>query len=83
MTDDLLTLSEMAERLKLSTKTFRNDVRARSIPFVPAGKRMRFDPYVVLAYLETTEQPIESNVVKLPVIKKGKVKIVSSRFAEA
>jgi len=80
---NLITLSEMAEELKTTPKLFSADVTARGIPFYPVGKRKRFDPAEVKAYLRTTEIVETSNVVKLPVIKKGKVRIVSSRFAEA
>lgn len=75
-----LTLTEMACRLGISTKTFRNDVREKRIPFYPAGKRMRFDPFEVEAYLRTQEEPIKSNVIVLP--KRRKV-VASKKFAEA
>lgn len=78
-----LTLSQMAERLHISTKTLRREVKAKAIPFYLVGKRMRFDPFEVEAYFRITEKEPESNVVFLPVSKrKGKV-ITSKRFAEA
>lgn len=79
----LFTLSEMAEELDTTPKSFSADVTARGIPFYPVGKRKRFDPIEVKAYLRTTEIIEKSNVAKFPVIKKGKTKIISSRFAEA
>ena len=48
----LLTLSEMADDLNLSAKTFSRDVREKSIPFHSRGKRKRFDPDEVKAYLK-------------------------------
>jgi excisionase family DNA binding protein len=78
-----LTLSEMADELGLSTKTFSADVKAKGIPFIAAGKRQRFDPDAVKAYLTTTDNEPKSNVRQFPVSKKRKAKVVSRKFAEA
>jgi excisionase family DNA binding protein len=78
-----LTLSEMAERLNTSVKTFRRDVKEKSIPYYPVGKRMRFDPVLVEEYLKSTEEEVRSNVVYLPVPKKRRKVITSQKFAEA
>ena len=77
-----LTLSQMAKRLQTTEKTFRTDVRDKGIPFIAVGKRKRFDPAVVEAYLMVTEKPAESNVRLFPVKRRKKV-VTSKRFAEA
>jgi excisionase family DNA binding protein len=81
--NDRLTLEQMAERLQTSAKTFSKDVKEKGIPFYPVGKRMRFDPYEVEAYLRTTETPVTSNVIHMPVTKRKPGKVVSPKFAEA
>jgi|GEM_PF-6543999 len=77
-----ISLKEMADFLGISAKTFRKDIAEKQIPFYPSGKRMRFDPYEVKAYLKTTEQVTESNVRLFPVTKHRKV-VTSKKFAEA
>jgi excisionase family DNA binding protein len=52
----LLTLSQMADDLGCSVKTFAKDVREKQIPFVHVGKRMKFDPVIVKAHLTTIRQ---------------------------
>lgn len=74
MQNRLVTLQEMAERLGVSAQTFRRDVRDRSIPHFIVGKRARFDPARVMAYLEAASaaenaRPV-SNIV--PLLKKPK-----------
>lgn len=83
MTDKPLTLSQMAERLGITTKTFRKDVTSKGIPYYSVGKRMRFDPEAVKAYLNTTETEQKSNVVVMVRPKRRKGPVVSKRFAEA
>lgn len=41
---DLLTLSEAAERLRMSERWLRREVAARRVPFVQLGSRLRFTP---------------------------------------
>ena len=83
MRDKLLTLGEMADYLGVSAQTFRRDVKDKAIPHLIVGKRARFDPARVQAYLfAKAETP--SNVVQLR-IEKPKRKTtpaVASRFAE-
>jgi len=55
MSDRLLTLTEMAARLKRSERQFRDDVVRQHIPFVKIGKRKRFDPSVVEKHLLSFE----------------------------
>lgn len=78
----LLTLSEMADELGLSTKTFSADVKTKGIPFISAGKRQRFDPIAVKAYLTSTHTEPVSNVRHFPVGKRKKI-VISKKFAEA
>lgn len=83
MNSTKLTLAEMAKRLGISTKTFSRQVHDMRIPYYPAGKRMRFDPFEVEAYIRTAKEPVDSTVRLLPVAKKSRRKVVSQRFAEA
>lgn len=80
----LLTLQEMAAMLGVSAQTFRKDVRERNIPLVTVGKRSRFDPVKVQAYLESqSEQPLNIIKLKLPAIKpRRSVPVSGSRFAQ-
>ena len=48
----LLTLSQMADYLQMSAKTFSRDVREKDIPFHSRGKRKRFDPDEVQKHLK-------------------------------
>lgn len=81
----LLTIREMAERLSVSVKTLRRDVREKQIPFITVGRSMRFDPAAVICHLkarsaEAAMPSVKPVGVKLPRVKKGKA---ASRFAEA
>ncbi len=78
--DKLLTSQEMAERLSVSAQTFRRDVKSRNIPHIVVGKRFRFDPARVEAYLLAKVQ--QSNVVRLKLPKPARPQSVASRFAE-
>ena len=48
----LLTISDVAELLKLSVSTIRRLQRQRKIPFVKVGRSVRFDRSDLTAYLE-------------------------------
>jgi excisionase family DNA binding protein len=80
---DLLSPEQMAKDLGVCVKTFSGDVRSKGIPFVLVGKRKRFDPAVVRAYLTTKDEPLKSNVIAMPVRKKGRKVVTSRKFAEA
>lgn len=49
--DDLLTVKEMAQKLKLSSQTLYKMVRQGEIPGVKVGNQWRFDPSQVHAWL--------------------------------
>lgn len=78
MQGNRFTLKQMADRLEVKPRTFARDVRDKGIPHIVVGKRMRFDPVTVEAFLANIE--VKQNVVKFnPVVKrKG-----TSKFAEA
>ena len=81
--DRLLTLQEMADYLSVSAQTFRREVKAKSIPHILVGKRPRFDPDRVQAYLLATPETV-SKVVQLKLGKpRRKAKPFPSRFATA
>lgn len=61
--DDLLTVKEMAQKLKLSSQTLYKMVRQGEIPGVKVGNQWRFDPSQVHTWLTTkngSEAPTES-----------------------
>lgn len=81
--DKLLTLQEMADHLSVSAQVFRREVREKGIPRIMVGKRQRFDPERVKAYLLATPEVV-SNVVQLKLDKpRRKAKPFPSRFAAA
>ena len=53
VSDDLLTVNEVAEKLKISPHTVRYWVQERKVPFMKIGKRLRFDPQELAQWLET------------------------------
>lgn len=57
----MLTISQMADRLGVSAKVFRAEVRRKQIPHIQIGKRMRFDPERVEAWLERFVEISEDN----------------------
>jgi excisionase family DNA binding protein len=65
-----LTLSEMAERLSVTTKTLSKYVELYRIPYIGIGRNKRFDPDKVERLLEKV-----SDLPKLPDIKPAKKKI--------
>lgn len=75
----------MAERQRLSPKTFKKQVLEQGIPYERAGKRgMRFDPAVVKAYITVITPQEKTNVKAFPVsLKRKKSVITSERFAAA
>lgn len=73
----------MAKRLGVSSKTFRSSITDQGIPFYRVGKRMRFDPYEVAAYIRDTEKPEKSNVILLASHKRKRKPVTSKKFAEA
>jgi excisionase family DNA binding protein len=82
MEKQLLTLQEMAALLGVSAQTFRKDVKGRGIPHLIVGKRARFDPVRVQAYL-VAKAETPSNVVRLKIDKpQRRTKAAGSRFAE-
>lgn len=76
----LITLQQMADVLSVSVQTFRREVREKGIPHVMVGKRQRFDPAKVSAYLLATAH--QADLVRLKAEKPRKVVAIRSRFAE-
>ena len=73
--DRKLTLSQMAEHLGVTPKTFSKYVREYSIPFIKLGKSKRFDIKTVEAALTCVETPEilqPSNILYLPSYKQSK-----------
>lgn len=70
---DLLSLSEMADRLKISTRTLRRHIPKLNIPFIRVGRQYLFDPAKVELYLECTEtetRPVRSISSRVPMVTK-------------
>lgn len=70
---DRLSLDEMAERLRISPRTFRRYIPKLNIPFIRIGRTMVFDPAKVELYLECTEtevKPVKRAVTRFPVVNK-------------
>lgn len=68
-----LSLSEMAERLKISPRTLRRHIPKLNIPFIRVGRTMVFDPAKVELYLECTEneaRPVRKVSSRVPVVNK-------------
>ena len=78
-----LTLSEMAAHLQVSSKTFAKDARERGIPYIAVGKRRRYDPAAVEAFLAAVDAAPVSNVYRFKPAKKRKASAIKSKFAEA
>jgi len=82
MARKLLTSQEMAEHLRVSVQVFRRDVKEKGIPHLLSGKRKRFDPEKVEAYLVAKAEPV-SNVIRLKIDKQKKRVFTPSRFSNA
>jgi excisionase family DNA binding protein len=74
--DELMTLKEMAEKLKFCDKTFSKYVKEYQIPFVKLGRSKRFDPKQVKKFL--AEKQIAESVPEAPLKKavKSNVRIL-------
>ncbi len=55
----LITLTEMAEHLGVTTRTLTKYVATYSIPHVRIGTLLRFDRDRVVAFLEARQRPVE------------------------
>jgi excisionase family DNA binding protein len=51
-TEQLLTIDEVAEVLRVSVRTMRRLVACRSLPFIRVGRLVRFRPEDVRRFLE-------------------------------
>jgi excisionase family DNA binding protein len=64
MSDELLTVDEAAQRMKMSARHVRRLVADRRIPFHKLGRSVRFDAADVLAYIESCRvEPISESDV--------------------
>ena len=85
MTEEYLTIAEVAERLKLKPKTVKNKMAAgifkRGVHyFSPAGLGPRFKWSAVVAWLEQTEEPTtESDDASIPMPRSYRLKEVCSK----
>ena len=72
MNEERLSLSQMAERLKISPRTLRRHIPKLNIPFIRVGRTMLFDPVKVELYLECTETgtPSLRTPSRVPVVNK-------------
>lgn len=59
--DDLLTVKEMASKLRLSSQTLYKMVRHGEIPGVKVGNQWRFDPVQVHTWLTDKNTPTSGN----------------------
>ena len=55
--DRLLTVRELAERLRIPVGTIRHWVLTRYVPFVKLGRRVYFDREVVNAWIQRRAHP--------------------------
>lgn len=75
----MLNTSQMAAKLGVSVKTFRASVKSKQIPHIVVGKRRRFDPVTVEAYLTCVESQAATVAAFKPRVRNIKP---SGRFAE-
>ena len=59
MTDSLMTIPQLAERLGVGPRFVRRLVYERTIPVVKVGRLVRFDPVEVDRWIEARRRPIE------------------------
>lgn len=78
----LLTLTEMAEQLKVSNKTLKKYVRDLDIPCTQLGSNLRFDEAEVMAILRSSP-PAAAKIVRLKPQKPARHVGKKSRMAEA
>ena len=78
---NLVTLSAMAERLLISTKTLKKYIKRLDIPHFEIGRSIRLDPIVVESYFRAMPKE-QAKVIQFNPVKRGKVK-AKGRFAQA
>jgi len=52
--NEILTIEELAELLKVSTRTIRRIIRRRELPYIRIGRQLRFRRGDVDAWLESS-----------------------------